>query len=388
MVLHSVTPGPAAPSPGWPPPGWAVIDAPLRRIIERDAQRQKQAHANQAEYAAMRFRQFTQNFPATTIKSSREQAAAEKAERKNMEQAFRATFANKTSALTRDLREGVAQARQAAAEAKKAAALAAKLEKMSAKERQEYIKAQMIEQQNQRAAAEEKLRKAAEFKRAYERGAARLQSGHPLTEPTLPLPGGVGKKGKKSAQPGIWQMPIENIGAFLLADPLDGSGIFDRIASGLNKGEQMTRKLRTRVQRLQTYGLWFVETAQHNPLYTAGKFMLNTMRLMAPPYGHVLATTIASIVSSGYVIPQTIRNMSRKGRPWNIDWRRAIEDEVVGMFSLEEQKRRDLGLHGVITDPTTGYQPVDSTEIYNNRTIADTVRLNKLTQEEKAGRYV
>ena len=43
---------------------------------------------------------------------------------------------------------------------------------------------------------------------------------------------------------------------------------------------------------------------------------------MVPPYGAVLATVIAGIVSSAAVIPDTIRNMSKKGKPWNIDWRR------------------------------------------------------------------
>ena len=160
----------------------------------------------------------------------------------------------------------------------------------------------------------------------------------------------------------------------------------DRLAGGIAGFEAKAKALRTKTQRLQTYGLWFIETAQHNPAYTAGKFMLNTMRLLMPPYGAVFAGLIATIVSTSVVIPQTIRNMAKKGRPWNIDWHRAVSDEVVGMFSLEEQKRRDLGLHGVIADPTSGYQPVEGTEIYNNQTIADTVRLNKLTQEEKAGR--
>lgn len=163
-------------------------------------------------------------------------------------------------------------------------------------------------------------------------------------------------------------------------------GLFHKWARWNQNAEAKIRKVRTKTQRLQTYGLWFVETAQHNPAYTAGKFMLNTMRLMAPPYGAVFAGLIASIVSSAYVVPQTIRNMSKKGRPWNIDWHRAVSDEVVGLFSLEEQKRRDLGLHGVIADPTSGYQPVEGTDIYNNQTIADTVRLNKLTQEQKVGR--
>ena len=150
--------------------------------------------------------------------------------------------------------------------------------------------------------------------------------------------------------------------------------------------ESGIRKFRSKAQRLNTYGVWFLETAQHNPAQTIGKFMLNSLRVIAPPYGTALATFIAVLVSSAYVIPQTIKNLSKKGLPFNIDWHRNIAGETVGFFTLEEQKRRDLGLAGVIVDPTTGYRPVDGTEVYNTRQVADTIRLTKLTQEEKARR--
>ena len=137
---------------------------------------------------------------------------------------------------------------------------------------------------------------------------------------------------------------------------------------------------------MNNYGLWFLETAQHNPAATIGKFMLNSLRAIAPPYGAALATFVAVLISSLYVVPQTIKNLSKKGLPFNIDYHRNIAGETVGFFTLEEQKRRDLGLAGTIVDPTTGYKPVDGTEVYNTRQVADTVRLTKLTQEEKARR--
>ena len=88
-----------------------------------------------------------------------------------------------------------------------------------------------------------------------------------------------------------------------------------------------------------------------------------------------------------FVLQQSIKNFAEKGLPLNIDFHRSIATEVVGLFTLEEQKRRDLGLAGVIADPVDGYRPVDGTEIYNTREVADSVRLTKLTQEEKARRY-
>ena len=64
-------------------------------------------------------------------------------------------------------------------------------------------------------------------------------------------------------------------GAFRL--PKGARGFFDKFTESQNKFESMTRKVRTKAQRLNTYGLFFLETMQVNPIYTAGKFILNTL---------------------------------------------------------------------------------------------------------------
>ena len=98
------------------------------------------------------------------------------------------------------------------------------------------------------------------------------------------------------------------------------------------------------------------------------------------------SAAIATAVSAVFVVQQTLKNFSTKGLPANIDYHRSVVQETVGLFTFEEQKRRDLGLAGVIVDPVYGYKPVDGTEVYNTREVADSIRLTKLTQEEKARR--
>lgn len=152
------------------------------------------------------------------------------------------------------------------------------------------------------------------------------------------------------------------------------------------KFEEATKKIRTKTQRLNTYGLFFLETAQQNPAYTLGKFILNTINGFGP-HGKAVAGAIAGIVSAIPVIQQTIKNLGMKGGPINQDWKRVIEEEVTGIFTLEEQKRRDLGLDGYIVSPDIGFRPVDETSVYNSQLARDEIRLNKLTQEEKVRAY-
>ena len=147
----------------------------------------------------------------------------------------------------------------------------------------------------------------------------------------------------------------------------------------------MLRKIRTKTQRLNVYGVWFLETVQQNPAHSIAKFVLNSVRGLGP-WGMAFSAAIATAVSAVFVVQQTLKNFSTKGLPANIDYHRSVVQETVGLFTFEEQKRRDLGLAGVIVDPVYGYKPVDGTEVYNTREVADSIRLTKLTQEEKARR--
>ena len=62
-------------------------------------------------------------------------------------------------------------------------------------------------------------------------------------------------------------------GAFRL--PAGSHGFFDKFTERQNKFESWTRKVRTKAQRLNTYGLFFLETAQVNPIYTAGLSLIH-----------------------------------------------------------------------------------------------------------------
>ena len=168
-------------------------------------------------------------------------------------------------------------------------------------------------------------------------------------------------------------------GAFQLPEPQD---FFSRAARKWNSFNRKMTKARTATQRLKTAGGWFVETALMSPERTVGKVVLNVMR-GAGPYGFAIATAITMIISSPAVGSAIVKVLGSKGGPMNRDWRRLIEDEVTGILSLEEQKRRDLGLDGYIVSPDVGFKPVDESSVYNSQLIRDEVRLNKLSQGEK-----
>ena len=148
------------------------------------------------------------------------------------------------------------------------------------------------------------------------------------------------------------------------------------------KFERGAGALRRDSQRLKQTGLWFFETAMQNPSYTGFKIFVNKLRKVGPA-GRIAAGALSFGISGYEVFKEVIRQLGQKGMPLNQDWRRSMEDEVTGFLSLGEQKRRDLGLNGVIVTQDMGYREIDGTMTYNNQLIADEVRLNKLTQEEK-----
>ena len=203
-----------------------------------------------------------------------------------------------------------------------------------------------------------------------------------MVGPEAAAPGKEAKRVGIDTHTGAFQDRIDEAVAKALLDP---EGFFTRLSKKGIKGESYLRRFRTKTQRQNTYGLWFFESIQHNPANSIAKFVLNTVRGFGP-VGQAVSAAIVGIASSVFVAQATIRNFAAKGLPLNIDYHRSVSEETVGLFTLEEQKRRDLGLAGVIADPTHGYQPVDGTEVYNTREIADSIRLTKLTQEEKARR--
>ena len=156
--------------------------------------------------------------------------------------------------------------------------------------------------------------------------------------------------------------------------------------SGFTKGfasaNRALDRSRTLSQRLKTRGVYHIAAGFLNPERTTGKVALNLMAMMGPK-GALLASAITIILSSPEVIRAFIKVFGRKGGPINRDWRRLIEEETTGMLSLEEQKRRDLGLDGFIVSPDVGFKPVDESSVYNSVLLRDEIRLNKLSQGEK-----
>ena len=139
---------------------------------------------------------------------------------------------------------------------------------------------------------------------------------------------------------------------------------------------------RTFSQRLKTRGYWFLAAAAENPERTFGKVLLNVLS-RAGPQGFMLAGAITTLISSPEVVKAIVKVLGMKGGPLNMDWRRLIEDEVTGILSLEQQKRRDLGLDGFMVSPDVGFKPVDESSVYNSVLLRDEIRLNKLSAGEK-----
>ena len=173
----------------------------------------------------------------------------------------------------------------------------------------------------------------------------------------------------------------------MLNTPQIDISIPDKILGKIQNTESHIRPFRTATQRLNVFGLWFLGSAQLNPSYTVAKLFLNSLHRLGGPAGAALTTAITAIASAGPVIEQTIKTLGQKGGPLNQDWRRSIETETTGMFTLEEQKRRDLGLDGYIVSSDIGFQPISDTSVYNSQLARDEIRLNKLTQEEKVRNY-
>ena len=359
-----------------------------RKKSEAAAEKARKAAEKEAQAAAKK----------AAVEAERERKAAEKAA-----EAAR----KKTAAEEKRARDAADKEREAM---ERADAKGAEEEAKRARRMQE--EAEKIIEQTERAEAAAIKKREAEIKEAerwqmavpgaQQAAAARSRDALGRGYATnVPRPGGVDKKGLATAAPGKSPRRAGTdyaTGAFAdkeqrerwLAEVVakavdDPEGFFARLSKGSIRGESMLRSIRTKSQRLNTHGLWFFETVQHNPAHSVGKFILNTMRGFGP-HGLAISSAIVAIVSSAFVLQKSIKNLSIKGLPLNIDYHRSIVDETVGMLTLEEQKRRDLGLAGVIADPVNGYRPVDGTEIYNTREVADSVRLTKLTQEEKARR--
>ena len=103
------------------------------------------------------------------------------------------------------------------------------------------------------------------------------------------------------------------------------------------------------------------------------------------PYGALAAAAITTIVTSPEVIKEIIHAVSQKGLPLNRDWQRLIEEEVNGLFNIEEKKRRLLGLDAYVVTQTDRYSPDIGSNSTNSLENRDEIIISKsIGNAEKA----
>ena len=120
-----------------------------------------------------------------------------------------------------------------------------------------------------------------------------------------------------------------------------------------------------------------------NPQEFVGTNILKTLG-GAGPYGAFVVSAITAIVTAPAVAAEIIKLLSEKGLPLNRDWVRLIEDEVNGLFNVEEKKRRLLGIDSYIVTQTDRYQPDSGSSTSNSYENRDEIIISKFGQAERA----
>ena len=82
--------------------------------------------------------------------------------------------------------------------------------------------------------------------------------------------------------------------------------------------------------------------------------------------GGPLGVAIIALISAPEVISQLVKLLGAKGMPFNRDWHRNIETEVNGLFSIEEKKKRLIGIDQYVITQTDHYQPDSGASVYNS----------------------
>ena len=104
----------------------------------------------------------------------------------------------------------------------------------------------------------------------------------------------------------------------------------------------------------------------------------------AGPHGAIAAAIIGMVIASPELAKQMLKFWSQKNLFLNRDWQRAIEDEVNGLFSLEEKRRRLMGLDAYIQTQSSGYQSDTGAPVHNSYENRDEIVATKLGQYDKA----
>lgn len=123
--------------------------------------------------------------------------------------------------------------------------------------------------------------------------------------------------------------------------------------------------------------------AIQNPAGLVGDQLLTMLR-GGGPYGVAVLGALGVVMSTAAAAEGLIKHLSQKGLPLNRDWKRAVEDEMNSLFSIEEKKRRLLGKDVFIVTQQDRYQSDSGSTTYNSLENRDEVIISKLGLAEKA----
>ena len=104
--------------------------------------------------------------------------------------------------------------------------------------------------------------------------------------------------------------------------------------------------------------------------------------------GGPIITAVIAAISSAIAVSELptkiIQVLSEKGHPANRDFKRAIEEEVNGLFNVDEKKKRLLGINSFIVSQTDRFQPESGSTSYNSLENRDEVIISRIGLAEKA----
>ena len=121
-----------------------------------------------------------------------------------------------------------------------------------------------------------------------------------------------------------------------------------------------------------------------NPVGFIGNKVLQ-MLSGAGPHGALAVAAITAVITAPEVLREVVHALSQKGLPLNRDWQRVIEDEVNGLFNIEEQKRRLLGIDAYVVTQTDRYTPDTGSNSHNSLENRDEIIISKsIGNAEKA----
>ena len=114
----------------------------------------------------------------------------------------------------------------------------------------------------------------------------------------------------------------------------------------------------------------------------AERFMTTNMLRGLASKGGIIGSMAAIAITSALGAPKVANSMiqliTRKGSPFNMDYRRYMEQETNALWDIEDKKRRMMGLDAYIITQHDSYSPVDGTPVYNSYENRQETRVSKI----------